>query len=125
MGLVRLELTTSRLKARYSTIELQTHKRFKFSRCLVVSQPLLKNTTEPVEEQVVCASSRSGPEHLGSRSPTDLCNIPGFGPQWQIIRPVTQVAQDLNNSALVCWRLSGRMGQKCPISYINTNANKL
>ena len=26
MGLVRLELTTSRLKARYSTIELQTHK---------------------------------------------------------------------------------------------------
>ena len=27
MGLVRLELTTSRLKARYSTIELQTQKK--------------------------------------------------------------------------------------------------
>jgi hypothetical protein len=32
MGLVGLEPTTSRLKARYSTIELQTHKKFKFSR---------------------------------------------------------------------------------------------
>ena len=30
MGPVRLELTTSRLKARYSTIELQTHKRLNF-----------------------------------------------------------------------------------------------
>jgi hypothetical protein len=61
----------------------------------VVSQPLLKNTTEPVEEQVVCASSRSGPRHLGSRSPTDSSNIPGFGPQWQMIRPVEQVAQSI------------------------------
>ena len=59
----------------------------------MVSQPLLKNTTEPVGNQVVCASSRSGPRHLGSRSPTDSSNIPGFGPQWQMIRPVEQVAQ--------------------------------
>lgn len=28
--------------------------------CLVVSQPLLKNTTETVVGQVVCASSESG-----------------------------------------------------------------
>ena len=32
MGLVGLEPTTSRLKARYSAIELQTHKRFRLSR---------------------------------------------------------------------------------------------
>jgi hypothetical protein len=33
---------------------------------------------------VVCASSRSGPEHLGSRSPTDLLRLPPFRPLWVI-----------------------------------------
>jgi hypothetical protein len=61
----------------------------------VVSQPPLKNTTKPVAGQEVCASSESGSEHLGSRSPTDSSNIPGFGPQWQMIRPVEQVAQGI------------------------------
>jgi len=61
----------------------------------VVSQPPLKNTTEPVAGQVVCASSRSGPRHLGSRSPTDSSNIPGFEPQRKMIRPVEQVAQGI------------------------------
>jgi hypothetical protein len=42
----------------------------------VVSQPPFKNTTEPSEGKVVCASSESGLGSLGSRSPTDLCNIP-------------------------------------------------
>ena len=42
-----------------------------------------------------CASSRSGPGHLGSRSPTDLCNIPEVAPQRQMIRPVAQVAQGI------------------------------
>ena len=41
-----------------------------------------------------CASSRSGPGLLGSRSPTDLCNIPEVAPQRQMIRPVAQVSQD-------------------------------
>jgi len=62
---------------------------------LVVSQPPLKNTTEPVAGQVVCASSESGLGSLGSRSPTDSSNIPGVGPQWQMIRPVKQVAQGI------------------------------
>ena len=61
----------------------------------MVSQPPLKNTTKPVARQVVCASSESGLGSLGSRSPTDSCNIPGFGPQWQMIRPVEQVAQGI------------------------------
>jgi hypothetical protein len=61
----------------------------------VVSQPPLKNTTKPVAGQVVCASSESGLGSLGSRSPTDSSNIPGFGPQRQMIRPVEQVAQGI------------------------------
>ncbi len=61
----------------------------------MVSQPPLKNTTKPVAGQVVCASSRSGLRHLGSRSPTDSSNIPGFGPQRKMIRPVEQVAQGI------------------------------
>ena len=48
----------------------------------MVSQPPFKNTTEPVAGQVVCASSRSGPRHLGSRSPTDSYNIPSFWSLW-------------------------------------------
>jgi hypothetical protein len=52
--------------------------------CAWWSQPLLKNTTETVAGQVVCASSRSGPEHLGSRSPTDLLRLPPFRPLWVI-----------------------------------------
>jgi hypothetical protein len=52
--------------------------------CLVVSQPLLKNTTETVAGQVVCASSESGFGSLGSRSPTDLLRIPPFRPLWVI-----------------------------------------
>ena len=61
-----------------------------------VSQPLLKNTTDAPRGQVVCASSRSGPEHLGSRSPTDSSNVPGFGPQWQewwTLRKVSQATK--------------------------------
>jgi hypothetical protein len=77
----------------------------------VVSQPPFKNTTEPVAGQVGCASSRSGPRHLGSRSPTDSSNIPEFGPWWQIIRPVAQLAQGIKKrenlldspSSLLLW----------------------
>jgi hypothetical protein len=49
---------------------------------LVVSQPPFKNTTEPSEGKVVCASSESGLGSLGSRSPTDSCNIPPFWSLW-------------------------------------------
>jgi hypothetical protein len=45
----------------------------------VVSQPLLKSTTETVVGHVVCASFRIGTDWLGSRSPTDSFNIAGFG----------------------------------------------
>lgn len=48
----------------------------------MVSQPPFKNTTEPSEGKVVCASSESGLGSLGSRSPTDSCNIPPFWSLW-------------------------------------------
>ena len=83
MGLVGLEPTIYWLKARcisrYATDPNNIGK-YSVVKVLVVSQPPLKNTTEPVAGQVVCASSRSGPRHLESRSPTDSSNIPGFDP---------------------------------------------
>ena len=64
MGLVGLEPTTSRLKARYSTIELQTQIIWLLFSCQGadrgLSQPPLKNTTGPSVDQVDCASSRIG-----------------------------------------------------------------
>ncbi len=97
MGHLGFEPRTNRLKAEYSSTELMSHKRIKFSRFFEDCFPhhSLRIPPNPVWVKWVVPVFQVAHRRFEDCFPHHPINIPEFGPWRKIIRPVAQLAQGI------------------------------
>lgn len=107
MGHLGFEPRTNRLKAEYSSAELMSHKRFKFSSFFEDCFPhhSLRIPPNPVWVKWVVPVFQVAHRRFEDCFPHHPINIPGFGPQRKIIRPVPQLSQDHKKRGETFWIL--------------------